>query len=114
MFPDLEIHWKIVIVLFVLFISAILYCARLAHKNKKLSEKYEEIKTNQRALSERFTVKCSDIKRYEDMLLSIELLITTTLQSNNSERLQTLYNSFHAIKRNLLNTEGVNENDRNS
>lgn len=111
MFPNLAAHWKIVILLLVLLISAILYCVRLARKNKNLCEKYKEIQANHRALSERFTAKCSDVKRYEDMLLSIELLVTATLQSDSNERLRTLYDGFLAIKKNLLNTGRVNEND---
>lgn len=101
-FPDVEILWKIIIVLLVLLISCSLYCLRLRKRVSELNKEHDEVKTKHQALSRRFDEKRAVISRYEQCLNSIEYLIVSTIQTTKQDRLTVLYESFLKIKAELV------------
>ncbi len=96
--PNLGVHYKIIVVLSLLLISSILFCFRLTKKIRTMQKQLDETNAKHNAVALRFDKKRKALEEYRTSFLSIEYLLTSTIQSSNKRKLEILYEYFLKIK----------------
>jgi len=101
--PNISQRGKLEIVLLIIVVSLIVYCARLCIRLKAVEQELSEIRRRHNALSAQFDEKVERVRCYRRAFQTLFLMVHISLQNTKTAKLKDIYEAFARAKNEIDN-----------